>query len=63
MKIFKDLYIEKSPSGKGIRIIFLVDDFSYDKSKYYFNNQKLGLEEYVAGSTNKYVTITGYAIN
>ncbi len=63
MKIFKDSYIEKSPSGKGIRIIFLVDGFSYDKSKYYINNQKLGLEVYVAGSTNKYVTITGNAIN
>jgi putative DNA primase/helicase len=63
MDIFKDSYIEKSPSGKGIRIIFLVDGFSYNKSLYYINNQKLGLEVYVAGSTNKYVTITGDAIN
>jgi putative DNA primase/helicase len=63
MEIFKDSYIEKSPSGKGIRIIFLVDGFSYDKSKYYINNQKLGLEVYVSGATNKYVTITGDVIN
>lgn len=63
MDIFEESYIEKSPSGKGIRIIFLVDGFSYDKSKYYINNQKLGLEVYVAGSTNKYVTITGDVIN
>ena len=63
MDIFKDSYIEKSPSGKGIRIIFLIDEFSYDKSLYYINNQKLGLEVYVAGSTNKYVTITGDVIN
>ena len=63
MNIFKDSYIEKSPSGKGIRIIFLVNNFSYCKNSYYINNQKLGLEVYVAGSTNKYVTITGHAIN
>jgi putative DNA primase/helicase len=63
MDIFKDSYIERSPSGKGLRIIFLVDKFSYNKSLYYINNQKLGLEVYVAGSTNKYVTITGHAIN
>ncbi len=63
MEIFKDSYTEISPSGKGIRIIFLVDRFSYDKKLYYINNQKLGLEVYVAGATNKYVTITGQAIN
>lgn len=63
MNIFKDSYIEKSPFEKGIRIIFLVDGFSYNKSLYYINNQKLGLEVYVAGSTNKYVTITGDVIN
>lgn len=63
MEIFKDSYTEKSPSGKGIRIIFLADKFSYDKKLYYINNQKLGLEVYVAGATNKYVTITGQAIN
>lgn len=63
MKIFKGSYIETSPSGKGIRIIFLIDKFSYDKKLYYINNQKLGLEVYVAGATNKYVTITGQVIN
>ncbi|MGI6441637.1 MAG: phage/plasmid primase, P4 family [Peptoniphilaceae bacterium] len=63
MDIFKGSYIERSPSGKGIRVIFLIDGFSYDKRLYYINNQKLGLEVYVAGSTNKYVTITGNAIN
>ena len=45
MDIFKGSYIERSPSGKGIRIIFLIDGFSYDKKLYYINNQKLGLEE------------------
>ena len=63
MDIFKGSYIERSPSGKGIRVIFLIDGFSYDKRLYFINNQKLGLEVYVAGSTNKYVTITGNVIN
>ena len=31
MEIFKDSYTEISPSGKGIRIIFIVEKFSYDK--------------------------------
>lgn len=63
IEIFKDSYIEKSPSRKGIRVIFLINGFSYEKSKYYINNQKLGLEAYVSGATNKYVTITGDVIN
>ena len=51
-------YTEYSPSGEGIRILFRADS-SYDKAKYYINNQKLGLEIYVSGHTNKYVTLTG----
>lgn len=57
-----DSYTEISPSGHGIRILFLATDFSYDKSKYYINNQKLGLEVYVAGATGKYVSLTTNAI-
>ena len=57
-------YTEISPSGKGIRIIFIVnDDFVYDKELYYINNRKLGLEIYVSGATSKFVTITGNIIN
>lgn len=55
-------YTEISPSGHGIRILFLATDFNYDKAKYYINNQKIGLEVYVAGATNKYVSLTGNAI-
>jgi putative DNA primase/helicase len=54
-----DSYTEISPSGKGIRIICKVNNFNYDTTKYKQNNHKIGLECYVAGSTNKYVTITG----
>lgn len=56
-------YTEISPSGNGIRIIFTVDNFQYNKELYYINNQKKGLEVYIAGATSKFVTITGNAIN
>lgn len=54
-----DSYTEMSPSGKGIRILFKAQGFQYDKSKYYINNQKRGLEVYIEGATKKYVTVTG----
>lgn len=57
-------YTERSPSGKGLRILFTVPaGFQYDKARYYINNQKQGLEVYIAGATQKYVTVTGDAIN
>ena len=57
-------YTEYSPSGKGVRIILTVPDgFKYDKTRYYINNQKKGLEVYVSGSTQKFVTITGNKIS
>ena len=53
-------YTEYSPSGKGFRILFTVPpNFQYDKARYYINNQKAGLEVYIAGCTQKYVTVTG----
>jgi putative DNA primase/helicase len=57
-----DCYTEYSPSGNGIRMICTASNLSYDKAKYYINNRKLGLEVYVAGATNKYLTITGNVI-
>lgn len=57
-------YTEYSPSGKGLRILFTIPaGFQYDKARYYINNQKLGLEVYIAGATQKYVTVTGNALN
>ncbi len=52
-------YTERSPGGTGLRILFTAEGFQYDKDRYYINNQQLGLEVYIAGSTNKYVTVTG----
>lgn len=54
-----DSYTELSPSGTGIHILFWAPDFSYDAGRYYINNQKRGLEVYIAGCTRKYVTVTG----
>lgn len=58
-----DAYTEISPSGKGLRILFLAPGFRYDTGIYYTNRQHMdggqGLETYVAGQTNKYVTVTG----
>ena len=56
-------YTEYSPSGTGVRIIFKASNPSYDKKHYYINNRKLGLEIYVSGYTNRFVTITGNALN
>lgn len=52
-------YTEKSPSGHGLRILFNATGFQYDKTRFYINNQKAGLEIYIAGCTQKYVTVTG----
>ena len=56
-------YTEISPSGEGVRILFSVPEgFQYDDLTYYVNRKDLGLEIYVAGSTNKFVTVTGNVI-
>lgn len=58
--IFPDVYFEKSPSGSGLRGFFkLSPDFAYDKTVYYINNRKHGLEVYLPGTTNRFVTVTG----
>ncbi len=57
---FPDAYFEKSPSGTGLRGFFrLSPDFAYDKTIYYINNRKHGLEVYLPGVTNRFVTVTG----
>ena len=58
-----DSYTECSPSGKGVRIILKVKDFTFDKARYYINNRKIGLEIYVPGATNRFVTLTGNTIH
>lgn len=58
-----DCYTEVSPSGRGYRLLFTVrPDFHFDSNTYYINNQACGIEVYVAGATEKYVTVTGDTI-
>lgn len=58
--IFSTAYFERSPSGTGLRSFFkLSPDFAYDKTVYYINNRKHGLEVYLPGTTNRFVTVTG----
>lgn len=52
-------YTERSPSGSGVRILFKAPGFRYDKEKYYIKNSKRGLEVYIAGNTQRFVTVTG----
>ena len=52
-------YTETSPSGQGVRIFFRASGFNYDKAHYYTMNAKQGLEIYVSGATNKFLTVTG----
>lgn len=62
LSIFPTAYVEKSPSGKGLRGFFGVpEDFVYDKTVYYINNRSKGLEVYMPGATNRFVTVTGDA--
>lgn len=58
--IFKDTYVERSPSGTGLRGFFKVHaDYNFDKTIYYINNRSCGLEIYLPGATNRFVTVTG----
>ena len=60
LEILPTAYFERSPSGSGLRGFFQLDpDFTYDRTAYYINNRSLGLEVYIPGATNRFVTITG----
>ena len=54
-----DAYTEISPSGEGIRILFLAPELRYDGKTYYIHNRDKGLEIYLPGMTRKYLTVTG----
>jgi putative DNA primase/helicase len=41
--MFTGCYIEKSPSGTGLRVLFKATGFKYDIAKYYINNTKRGV--------------------
>lgn len=52
-------YTEVSPSGEGIRILFRSGNITYNKEQYYIKNPGIGVELYISGQTNRYVTVTG----
>ncbi len=55
---FKDCYVEVSPSGTGLRGFFTVPDgYAYNRDAYYIKHG--GLEIYLPGMTNRFVTVTG----
>lgn len=58
-----DSYTEISPSGQGLRILFSVPQgFSYDRERFYIKKSDIGLECYLPGMTNRFLTITGNAL-
>ena len=59
LDLFDSCYIEKSPSGTGLHIYFKASCFDYGVQKYYVNNQIIGVEAYVYGTTNRFLTVTG----
>ena len=62
-------YMEISPSGEGKHIVFKVDttaiptEYGKLSSLYYMKNPNNGLECYIGGFTNRYITFTGNAVN
>ena len=56
-------YTEYSPSGKGIRIIFLAENFALDKNIYNVKNKKLKAEFICDNSNSKFLAITGNTLN
>ena len=71
MELFAGTYAEKSPSGKGIHILFMVDmnklplndKGKVDPIKFYQKNPHNDLECYVGGCTNRYLTYTGNQVS
>lgn len=63
VETFSGSCIEYSPSGEGLHIYFKANGFVYEKDKYYINNKDIGIEVYVSGATNRFLTVTGNVFN
>lgn len=71
--LFGKTYQERSPSGKGLHILFKVDlsklpgEYRGDKfqldERFYIKNPHNGLEAYVGGFTNRFFTYTGDVVS
>lgn len=56
-------YAEFSPSGTGVHILCRAPGLAVDKGRYYTKNPQNGVEVYAAGYTNRFLTLTGNALN
>ncbi len=56
-------YTEYSISGNGIHIVAYAPGLKFDSKRYYFNNQKMKIEIYPAGFTNRFIALTGDIVN
>jgi len=56
-------YAEFSPSGTGVHIIVNTPGINFNKERFYINNRSIGLEVYIPEETNRFMTVTGDAIN
>lgn len=62
-------YTEVSPSGDGVHVLFSCPAFSDEfdrkryKALYMFNKRDIGLETYVCGITNRFLTISGRTLS
>jgi len=71
LALFDGTYMEESPSGKGIHILFRVDksrlpileNGKWDGAHYYQKNPHIDVESYVAGATKRYLTFTGTMVS
>jgi len=57
--MFEDCYTEWTPSNNGLHILGRADGFNFNKALYWMNNRRLGVEVYLGGATNRFMTITG----
>ena len=56
-------YSEISPSKTGLHILFFVDpSFQYNRDLYYLKNPTNGMECYISGFTNRFMTVTANAL-
>lgn len=67
LNMFQGTYIERSPSGKGFHVLFLVQLNKLPakdvyKLTYYQKNSDLDIECYISGMTNRFFTFTGNQI-
>jgi putative DNA primase/helicase len=56
--MFDGCYMEWSPTD-GLHIIGQADGLAFNKAMYWMNNRQLGVEVYIGGATNRFMTLTG----